>query len=189
MLIYTYASFYKCISYSCTPDIEDDHASPRSSSTPCRAIVLFWSGGKDSLLAYYTLKRKIESESRDDESTTTATTMIVLLSTFDGRNEFVANQEVPFDLIRRQVSARHHLFIERKTHISWLSRLIIFLSSQALASIHSFIHSFDLVGGPACVDWADHIKFLSPLKIEMRSKPISQRSGRPTATKYISHTP
>lgn len=91
----------------CVPDIEDSHSTDtRSSSAPCRAIILFWSGGKDSLLAYYTLKRKIDSENRYGEST-----MIVLLSTFDGRREFVANQEVSFELIRRQVSRRHCRFI------------------------------------------------------------------------------
>lgn len=51
--------------------------------------VLFWSGGKDSFLAYRALQR----EARFD---------IVLLTTFDARSRTIAHQEFPIDLVLGQ---------------------------------------------------------------------------------------
>ncbi len=51
--------------------------------------VLFWSGGKDSFLAYRALKRETDAD-------------IVLLTTFDARSRIIAHQEFPIDDVVKQ---------------------------------------------------------------------------------------
>jgi len=57
--------------------------------------VLFWSGGKDSYLAWRYLKREPAGRGRD----------AVLLTTFDARSSIVAHQEIPLARIREQSAA------------------------------------------------------------------------------------
>ena len=54
--------------------------------------ILFWSGGKDSYLALRALEREAKRPT-------------VLLTTFDGRSEKVAHQEIVIDDVRRQRGA------------------------------------------------------------------------------------
>ncbi|MCE2390932.1 MAG: hypothetical protein J4G09_05535 [Proteobacteria bacterium] len=57
--------------------------------------VLFWSGGKDSYLAWLYLRRELAALDRD----------VALLTTFDGRSRTVAHQEIPFGRIVEQSEA------------------------------------------------------------------------------------
>jgi len=56
---------------------------------------LFWSGGKDSYLAWRYLQREPEMRERD----------AVLLTTFDARTQIVAHQQIPLARIREQSAA------------------------------------------------------------------------------------
>ncbi len=59
---------------------------------PGSVDLLFWSGGKDSYLALRALEREAQRP-------------VVLLTTFDGRSEKVAHQEILIDDVRRQRKA------------------------------------------------------------------------------------
>ncbi len=57
-----------------------------------QTVVLFWSGGKDSFLAYRALERAGERE-------------IVLLTTFDAKSRIIAHQEIAIEDVTAQAAA------------------------------------------------------------------------------------
>lgn len=68
-------------------------ARPRGPDTAIdAAVVLFWSGGKDSFLAY----RALEREARGD---------IVLLASFDAGSRIIAHQEIAIEEVAAQAAA------------------------------------------------------------------------------------
>jgi len=74
--------------------------------------VLFWSGGKDS---YLTLRALL----RDNMYP------VVLLTTFDGRSETVAHQEITLDDVRRQRDALQcaHVFVPLFPYADYMDRI------------------------------------------------------------------
>jgi len=75
---------------------DGSRAAPRSEAFP-KARVLFWSGGKDSYLAYLLTRREIEAIPGENPRPA-----IVLLTTYSGQTGIVAHQEVKVKDIMRQ---------------------------------------------------------------------------------------
>lgn len=64
--------------------------------------VVFWSGGKDSLLA---LRAWLHDGPPEDQSRARSRDRIVLLTSFDARSRNIAHQEIPIQSVQRQAAA------------------------------------------------------------------------------------
>ncbi|MEE2787140.1 MAG: DUF5522 domain-containing protein [Myxococcota bacterium] len=82
------------------------------SSSACD--ILFWSGGKD---AYLALRRLQRENARP----------VILLTTYDGRTERVAHQDVDLDTVRTQAEtlALDHMLVPLFPHIEYIDRVTL----------------------------------------------------------------
>lgn len=109
-----------------------------------KVTVLFWSGGKDSFLAYRALER-------------TGDASIVLLTTFDARSRIIAHQEFAIDVVIAQAERLRAPLIGVPLH-------------PGGAYLDPIRPALDLVGDIRCLSFGDlHLRHIRAWREEMFS--------------------